>query len=34
MDTHTAMTLIREVLAHRDTEAGKAGITTTVDVKE
>ena len=34
MDTHTAMTLIREVLAHRDTEAGNAGKTTTVDVKE
>ena len=34
MDTVTAMTLIREVLAHRDTEAGNAGITTTVDVKE
>ena len=34
MDTRTAMTLIREVLAHRDTEAGNAGITTTVDVKE
>ena len=34
MDTVTAMTLIREVLAHRDTEAGNAGKTTTVDVKE
>jgi len=34
MDTRTAMTLIREVLAHRDTEAGNAGKTTTVDVKE
>ncbi len=34
MDTRTAMTLIREVLAHRDTEAGNAGKTTTVEVKE